>query len=257
MLTTQIEIQALRGMPIPAIGDASGSAQASRSDARCGTCTMRNVCLPPDLSSAELARFGEMVGASRTVRRGESLYRAGDPFRSIYAVKTGSFKTVVTLRDGREQVTGFHLPGEALGLDGAYTDAHRCDAVALEDSTLCAVPFRQYEALCHEVRTMRQHLYKLMSSEIARESNLMMLLGTMTAEERVASFLLNLSMRFAARGYSASEFYLRMTREEIGSYLGLKLETVSRMLSKFHKSGVVDTQGKLVRIVNREALEVV
>jgi CRP/FNR family transcriptional regulator len=161
------------------------------------------------------------------------------------------------MRDGREQVTGFYLPGEPLGLDGVCGEVHRCDAVALEDSTLCIIPFHQLEALCHEMRAMQHHVHRMMSGEIVRESGLMMMLGTMTAEERVAAFLLNLSKRLAALGYSSTEFLLRMTREEIGSYLGLKLETVSRMLSKFHKGGLVDTQGKLIHILNRAGLEAI
>jgi CRP/FNR family transcriptional regulator len=255
MLTaTQIEIHATRGVPCPVQGFV---AEPVRPSVRCAGCTLRNVCLPPGLSAGDIARFDELVGASRTVHRGEALYRTGDVFRSIYAVKTGSFKTVVTMRDGREQVTGFYLPGEPLGLDGVCGEVHRCDAVALEDSTLCIIPFHQLEALCHEMRAMQHHVHRMMSGEIVRESGLMMMLGTMTAEERVAAFLLNLSQRLAALGYSSTEFLLRMTREEIGSYLGLKLETVSRMLSKFHKGGLVDTQGKLIHILNRAGLEAI
>jgi CRP/FNR family transcriptional regulator len=223
----------------------------------CSTCTMRNRCLPTDLTRGDFDRLDALIRTSRTVHRGDALYRAGDAFRSIYAVKTGSFKTVIALPDGREHVTGFYFGGEPLGLDGVCDDRHACDAVALEDSTLCVIPFHALEALCHEMRPMQQHLHKLMSGEIVRESGLMMMLGTMTAAERVAAFLLNLSQRFAARGYSPVEFNLRMTREEIGSYLGLKLETISRMLSRFHRNGLIDTQGKFIRILSLAGLRAI
>jgi CRP/FNR family transcriptional regulator len=216
-----------------------------------------NVCLFPGMSQHDIERFNQLVSVSRIVHRGEALYHAGDAFRSIYAVKTGAFKTLVTLRDGREQVTGFYLPGESFGLDGVCCAAHQCDAIALEDSSLCVMPFQHLERLCHETIAMQQHVHRMMSGEIVREAGLMMVLGTMTAGERVAAFVLNMSNRFAACGYSASEFRLRMTREEIGSYLGLKLETVSRMLSKFAKSGLIQTHGKLIRILDREALEAI
>ncbi|CDY75341.1 transcriptional regulator, Crp/Fnr family [Caballeronia glathei] len=218
------------------------------------TCTMRQFCEPPELSPADLARVDSVVFATRSVHRGETLYCAGDDFHSIYTVRAGCFKTVITHRDGREQVTGFHLPGETLGLDGICTDRHGCEAVALEDSIVCIVPYALLELLCREVKAMQHHVHRLLSAEIVRESGLMLMLGTMSAEQRVAAFLLNLSTRFEARGYSAAEFNLRMTREEMGSYLGLKLETVSRMLSKFQKEGLIDTHGRQVRIADREAL---
>jgi CRP/FNR family transcriptional regulator len=221
---------------------------------RCSTCSMQRVCLPPDLSGAEFARLDSIVCATRLVRRGEALYRAGDRFQSIYAVRTGCFKTVLTHRDGQEQVTGFHLQGDALGLDGVLDNRYGSDAIALEDSTVCIIPFDLLELLCREVKAMQHHVHRLMSGEIVRESGLMMLLGTMTAEQRVAAFLLNLSARLKARGYSPASFVLRMSREEIGSYLGLKIETVSRMFSKLQKAGIVDARGKEIRILDHEKL---
>jgi CRP/FNR family transcriptional regulator len=215
---------------------------------------MQQICMPRELSPAEMTRLDSVICSTRMLKRGETLYRAGDDFQSVYAVRTGCFKTVVMHRDGQEQVTGFHLAGDALGLDGVCTDHHSCDAIALEDSVVCIIPFDLLELLCREVKVMQHHVHRLMSGEIVRESGLMMMLGTMTAEQRVAAFLLNLSTRFKARGYSSAEFVLRMTREEIGSYLGLKLETVSRMFSKLQKAGVVDTHGKEIRILDHEGL---
>lgn len=227
---------------------------ATRPATRCSTCSMRSACLPQQLTPVELTRLDTIVCSTHLIRRGESLYRAGDAFESIYAVRTGCFKTVVMHRDGHEQVTGFHIAGEPLGLDGVCSDEHNCDAIALEDSTVCVIPFHLLEEMCHDVKPMQQHVHRMMSGEIVREAGLMMLLGTMSAEQRVAAFLINLSARMKTRGYSAAKFNLRMTREEIGSFLGLKLETVSRMFSKLQKQGVVDTNGKQITILEREKL---
>lgn len=222
--------------------------------ARCSNCALRRLCMPSDLTSGDLGRLDAIITTSRTIKKGEALYRAGNEFQSIYAVRAGSFKTVVMHRSGREQVTGFHIAGEPLGLDGIYGGTHGCDAIALEDSSVCIIPFQLLEILCRELKVMQHHVHKLMSGEIVRESGLMMMLGNMSAEERVAAFLLNMSSRLAARGYSSSEFNLRMTRDEIGSYLGMKLETVSRMFSKFHRDHLIDTHGKQVRILDMEGL---
>lgn len=239
--------------PFP--GQPPAIARAPRSDTlRCSTCSMRAICMPQGLTPDELKRMEALICPSRTIRQGETIYRANDSFQSIYAVRVGSFKTVVMHRDGREQVTGFHLAGDSLGLDGVSSGHHSCDAVALEDSKVCIIPFHLLETMCREVKVVQQHLHRMMGSEIVRESSQMMLLGTMSAEQRVATFLLNLSDRLRLRGYSPAEFHLRMTREEIGSYLGIKLETVSRMLSKFQRDGLVDTHGKDIRILDHESL---
>ncbi|KXU83613.1 Crp/Fnr family transcriptional regulator [Caballeronia megalochromosomata] len=216
---------------------------------------MQRVCLPQGLSPVEFERLDAIICSTRPVRRGETLYRCGDPFQSLYAVRSGCFKTVVMHREGHEQVTGFHLAGDALGLDGVSADHHACDAIALEDSVVCIIPFDLLELLCREVRAIQHHVHRMMCGEIVRESSLMMLLGTMTAEQRVAAFLLNLSTRMKARGYSPAQFVLRMTREEIGSYLGLKIETVSRMFSRLQKAGVIDARGRDVRILDQARLE--
>lgn len=233
----------------------SRTPHASRSSVLCSSCPKRSACMPQGLTSQELARFDSIVSATRTVKRGDALYHANDAFQSIYAVRAGSFKTVVMHRDGREQVTGFHLAGEVLGLDGVCTERHSSDAIALEDSNVCIIPYHLLETLCAESKHLQQQVLRMMSGEIVRESEVMMLLGTMSAEQRVATFLLNLSSRMKARGYSAAEFNLRMTREEMGNYLGMKLETVSRMFSKFQRDGLVQTNGKQIRIVDIDALE--
>jgi CRP/FNR family transcriptional regulator, anaerobic regulatory protein len=225
--------------------------------ARCSNCALRQICMPSDLSAGDLVKLDTIISSSRAVKRGEALYRAGDPFQSIYAVRAGSFKTVVIHRDGREQVTGFHIPGEPLGMDGISIEIHTCDAIALEDSSICIIPFHLLELLCRELKVMQHHVHKMMSGEIVRESGLMMMLGNMSADERVAAFLLNISTRLAVRGYSPLEFNLRMTRDEMGSYLGMTLETVSRMFSKFQKQRLIEAQGKKIRILDIDGLKLV
>jgi CRP/FNR family transcriptional regulator len=220
----------------------------------CSGCSLRELCLPMGLTPDEIEHLDQLVYTRRRVKRGEGLYRPGDAFGSIYAVRSGFFKSGVVLEDGRDQVTGFHMPGEILGLDGIGTERHTCGATALEDSEVCVIPFSRLEEVSREVRTLQHQFHKVMSREIVRDQGVMMLLGTMRAEERLAAFLLNLSQRFVARGYSPAEFHLRMTREEIGSYLGLKLETVSRVFSRFQEAGLVAVQQKHIRILDPDGL---
>jgi CRP/FNR family transcriptional regulator len=222
--------------------------------AACSTCNLRELCLPLGLSEAQLARLDTLVAARRTIARGDSLFRAGDAFQALFAVRTGFFKTCVNSEDGRDQVTGFQMAGELLGLDGIGTDRHACDAVALEDSTVCVIPYHQLEDLSHEITDLQRVFHKIMSREIVRDQGVMLLLGSMRAEERLAAFLLNLTQRLHMRGYSRSEVVLRMTREEIGSYLGLKLETVSRTFSKFQDDGILDVKQRQIRITDLDGL---
>jgi CRP/FNR family transcriptional regulator len=220
----------------------------------CSSCSLRELCLPVGLSDEDMTRLDNLVFVRRPVKRGEYLFRAGDRFESLYAARTGFFKTKLLLEDGREQVTGFHMAGELMGLDGIGPEHHTCDAVALEDSDVCVIPFERLEGLSREMEALQHHFHKVMSREIVREHGVMMLLGSMRAEERLAAFLLNLSQRLSTRGYSAQEFNLRMTREEIGSYLGLKLETVSRVFSRFQEEGLIAVQQKNIRILDTARL---
>ena len=221
----------------------------------CSQCNLQELCLPFGMSDGDIDQLDALVGARRKVKRHQHLYRVGDAFESIYAVRTGSFKTDVLLEDGREQVTGFQMSGEILGLDGISTDTHTCNAVALEDSDVCIIPFANLETLSREVESLQHQFHKVMSREIVRDHGVMMLLGSMRAEERLAAFLINMSQRFTARGFSAAEFHLRMTREGIGSYLGLKLETVSRAFSRFQENGLIAVQQKHIRIRDIDGLK--
>jgi CRP/FNR family transcriptional regulator, anaerobic regulatory protein len=220
----------------------------------CSNCNLRELCLPVGLATPELEKLDTLVAKRRTVPRGDALFRSGDSFLSLYAVRTGFFKTCVSSEDGRDQVTGFQMAGELLGLDGISHDRHNCDAVALEDSQVCVIPFAQLEELSRDFTPLQHQFHKIMSREIVRDHGMMLLLGSMRAEERLAAFLLNLTQRLQARGFSASSLILRMTREEIGSYLGLKLETVSRTFSKFQDDGLLEVKQRHIRIVDQAGL---
>lgn len=220
----------------------------------CSNCSLRELCLPVGLTAEQMRRVDELVTVRRKVKRGTTLFRSGDAFTSLFAIRTGFFKTCVTTEDGRDQVTGFQMAGEIMGLDGVALDHHSCDAVALEDAEVCVMPFDRVEEISREVTAMQTHVHKIMSREIVREHGVMLLLGSMRAEERVAAFVLNMVERLHSRGFSQSELVLRMTREEIGSYLGLKLETVSRTFSKFVESGFIEVKQRQLRIVDPEAL---
>jgi CRP/FNR family transcriptional regulator len=221
----------------------------------CASCNLRELCLPVGLNAKELQQLDGLVAHRRSLQRGEPLFRNGQRFEALYAVRTGFFKTCVVSEDGRDQVTGFQMAGELLGLDGISSDHHHCDAVALEDSSVCVIPYAQLEDLSREFTVLQHSFHKIMSREIVRDHGVMLLLGNMRAEERLAAFLLNLTQRLHARGFSASSLVLRMTREEIGSYLGLKLETVSRAFSKFQEDGLMEVRHRQLRILDQAALQ--
>jgi len=221
----------------------------------CASCNLRELCLPVGMSVEQMDRLDAIVATRRSVIRGDALYRAGDPFASLYAVRTGFFKTCVSSEDGRDQVTGFQMGGELLGLDGIGSDRHTCDAIALEDANVCVIPYHQLEDLSRELSDLQRQFHRIMSREIVRDHGVMLLLGSMRAEERLAAFLLNLTQRLHMRGYSQSALILRMTREEIGSYLGLKLETVSRTFSKFQDEGLLEVKQRQIRILDLDALK--
>ena len=220
----------------------------------CSNCNMRELCMPIGLDADELIRLDQLVAKRPLVKRGGALFRAGDRFTALYAIRSGFFKTISGSIDGRSQVTGFQMAGEIMGLDGIADDVHTCDAVALEDSEVCALPFERIEEIASEIRALQHHVHKIMSREIVRENGVSLLLGNMRAEERLAAFLLNLVQRLHARGFSSSDLVLRMTREEIGSYLGLTLETVSRTFSKFAEDGIITVNQRQVHIQDAAAL---
>lgn len=228
----------------------------SGSKVRCSDCHLRESCLPAGLAEDALERIDRrLVAVLRKVAHGETLFRAGTRFDAIFQVWTGFFKTVVTTSQGREQVTGFQMGGDLIGFDGIDTGLHSIDAVALEDSQVCVIPYGSLEALGREVPLLQQHLNRIMSREIVNDHSAMVRLGSMNADERVAAFLLDLTDRLRRRGFSASSLVLRMSREEIGSYLGLKLETVSRTFSRLQASRLLFVRQRHVEISDPVGLE--
>jgi CRP/FNR family transcriptional regulator len=218
--------------------------------AQCSACHLRELCLPRNLEHSEVARLDSLMFFRRSVKAAQVLFHEGDAFQFVYAVRSDTFKSTLTLADGREQVSGFHIAGELMGLDGVGDGRYASSATALEDTVVCAIPYERLIKLTQSNLNMQSAVNRMMSREIVREHSLMLLLGSMNAEERLAAFLLNMSQRLKARGYSASEFNLRMTREEIGSYLGLKLETISRTFSSFQRRRLLDVEKRHIRIVD-------
>lgn len=221
---------------------------------QCSSCHLRELCLPCGMSTDDLGRLDALGFARRRLPAGRNLYHEGDRFQFIYAVRSGTFKSSLALADGREQVSGFHMAGELMGLDGIAQGAHASSAIALEDAEVCAIPYATLMDLSAGSTTLQHVVSRLMSREIVREHSLMMLLGSMSADERLAAFLLNLSQRLKARGYSPNEFHLRMSRAEIGSYLGMKLETVSRTFSAFQQQRLLEVDKRHIRIADLQGL---
>ncbi len=228
----------------------------STCQATCSTCNLREICLPVGLTKEELEFVdSRLVGSRRRLHRGDALYRAGDRFEAVYAVWTGFLKTCLSSADGREQVTGFQMGGELLGMDGIANRTHAVDAVALEDAQVCVIRFEQLEELMQDVPSLQQQFHRIMSHEIMRSQGVMLLLGSMYAEERLAAFLLNLVHRLRVRGYSATAVALRMTRDEIASFLGLSVETVSRTFTKFQNDGLMFVRSRQIRITDPLGLQ--
>ena len=225
--------------------------------ALCSTCHLKDLCLPCGLTGSDVQRLDGLKFARRRVKEGEALYHEGERFQFVYAVRSGTFKSTLNLKDGREQVTGFQIAGELLGLDGLASGKHASSAIALEDTEICAIPYAHLTELATVSPDLHIAMSRMMSREIVREHGLMMLLGSMNAEQRLAAFLLNLSQRLKARGYSATEFHLRMMRVDIGSYLGMKLETVSRTFTAFQQQGLLKVDKKHVKILDLDALQCV
>lgn len=221
---------------------------------RCNACSMRELCLPVGLEPDAMRQLEGLVSNRARLKKGDALYRAGERFTALYAIRLGSCKTTIPAEDGREQIAGYHMLGDVIGLDGIGAERHGCQAVALEDTEVCVLPFDRLEELARSIPSLQHNLHQFLAREITREQNTMLLLGSMRAEERLAVFLLNLSERYLRRGYSSTEFVLRMTREEIGSYLGLKLETVSRLFSRFQEEGLLQVQGRGLKLLDLPAL---
>lgn len=221
----------------------------------CSTCGLRQLCLPVGLAPGELERVDALITRRQHLPAGQHLYRQQDPFKALYAVRTGFLKTYDLNNEGGEQINGFHMSGELVGLDAISAERHVCNAVALEECEVCVIPFERLETLLQEIPSLMRQFHRLMSQEIAADHGMMMLLGTLSAEQKLAVFILNLSQRLHARGFSPTVFRLSMSREEIGNYLGLKLETVSRTFSKLQEDTLIAIDRRNLTIRDLPALE--
>ncbi|QVM93885.1 helix-turn-helix domain-containing protein [Pseudomonas entomophila] len=224
------------------------------SAALCRDCRVSGLCLPTGLPIHDNSCLGALIGPRLRIRKGAALFNANDPLTLLYAVRCGSFKTSLNTAEGQGVVINFWMPGDVLGLDAIATEHHVCDAIALEDSEVCPVPYHRLQALARDFPFLQQSLNRLMSREIVREHKRVLMLCNLTAEQRLAGFLVELSGRFVSRGYSAHGFMLRMSREDMASYLGLRLETVCRSVARLRALGIVDLHGRLVEILDMPAL---
>ena len=218
--------------------------------AHCKDCSLATLCLPLSLDMQDLDALDNIVKRSRPMKKGDFLFRQGDTFASVYAVRSGSLKTISVTDSRQEQITGFHLPSEFVGLSGMDTELYPVSAIALETTSICEIPFDRLDELSASLPQLRRQLMRIMSREIRDDQQMMMLLSKKTADERIATFLVNLSARFRARGYSPQQFRLAMSRNEIGNYLGLAVETVSRVFTRFQQSGLLEAEGKEVNLIN-------
>lgn len=221
---------------------------------QCESCSLNNLCLPIAVASEDLGLLEEIIDRGRPLHRGDHVFRAGDAFDAVYAVRSGTVKSYSVTPAGEEQIMGFHMPGEIFGLGGLSSGQHSSGAIALETSAVCRIPFEEIEPLSRQLPSLQRHLFHLMSREIQEDQQLMLLLSKKTAEERIASLLLSLSSRLRRRGLSGARFRLPMSRGDMGNYLGLVVETVSRVLTRLQNNGVLKIQGREVEILEPKAL---
>lgn len=220
----------------------------------CGTCSLTEICLPHGLSPEEQDLLDSLINHRPSLKRGESLFHAGDPLKCIYTVRSGSFKSFINTPDGAEQITGFYLPGEMIGLDGLGDNQHRCGSLALESSSVCAMSMDEFEEICSRIKSLRRQLLHLIGREINHDHESLLALGQLKGEERLASFLLGIGKRYQERGFSATEFNLSMPRHDLANYLGLAVETLSRMFSKLQDEGVLSAKRRSIHIIDEQRL---
>ncbi|MCP1674958.1 CRP/FNR family transcriptional regulator [Natronocella acetinitrilica] len=220
----------------------------------CSSCSLSDLCLPVALEGSDVDALDRIVQRRRPLNRGDQLYRAGNTFGSIYAVRTGSLKSSTLSEDGEEQITAFHLPGELLGLDAISFDHHPSTAEALETTSLCEIPFTELELLSAKIPGLQHQLLRIMSREIFDEQEMLLALARRTAEQRLAILLLSLGDRFGRRGLSPTRYRLPMSRHDLSNYLGLAPETMSRLFKRFVDQGWICASGREVHLTDVPAL---
>jgi len=221
---------------------------------RCATCMLGHVCLPVGLPPTESAQLDDLVSERVRVSKGQSLYAPGDPAKAIYAVRTGFLKLQIEDESGDVQITGFPMPGELVGMDGLMEARHQSRAIALENTELCVINLEQVDDLARRLPSLHNQVRILLSRELSRSQRMLLALGCATSERRLIGFLLNLSDRLATLGYSPNEFLMRMSRAEIGNYLGMTLETVSRIFSRLARDGLITVQQRSIKILDHDEL---
>ena len=221
----------------------------------CQSCSFSHLCLPVSLNKSELDSLDDIIERKKPLHKHDKLVKAGDKFNSLFAVRAGSFKSFVSSKDGEEQIIGFHFPGDIIGFDALGKNSHQSYTQALETAMVCELPYETLDKMAIQFPKLRHQIMSFMSAEIKQDHDLMMLLNKRTAEERLIYFLAHLSKRFEDRGFSPRQFNLSMTRNEIGNYLGLTVETISRLLTRFQKEGIIQVDGKLITILDFEAMD--
>ena len=241
-------------MTVQIAHSSSSSCSSGMPTTNCADCRLAGICLPISLEIEDIDKLDSIIQRGRPLQKKDHLYHAGDAFKSVYAVRSGAVKTVKITEDGIEQITGFHLPGEIIGIDGLATNLYSNSAIALETSAVCEIPFSRLEELSAKIPNLQRRFFQVMSKEIAEEQQLITMLSKNSAEERLAALLLSIAARNQNRGLSAKEFHLPMSRSDIGNYLGLTIETVSRIFTRLNKSGVITLDKKHIQINDIDAL---
>lgn len=220
----------------------------------CHNCSISQLCIPFTLNDQELDQLDDIIERKKPIHKGDELFKAGEPLKSLFAVRSGTIKTYTITEQGEEQITAFHLAGDLVGFDAINTDMHQSFAEALETSMVCEIPFETLDELSGKMPKLRQQIMRLMSNEIVSDQNMLLLLSKKSAEERLAFFIHNLAHRFGERGFSSKEFRLSMTRGDIGNFLGLTVETISRLLGRFQNANVIEVKGKYVTVLDQDEL---
>jgi len=220
----------------------------------CSDCSLSAFCLPQGLTKLELEQLELAIERTIKFSKKEYLFKRHDPQHAIYAVKSGAIKVSASTAEGEEQILGFYLPGDLLGFDAMARGEHICDAQALDDTLVCELKMDNLSELCSKFSTLRKQMMRQMGQEIERDHKLLLTLGQMRTEERLATFLISISERNQLRGFSAVEFNLSMPRIYLASYLGMAVETLSRMFSRLQSDGIITVKQRLVVINDLDAL---
>ena len=220
----------------------------------CGNCRLNTICLPISFHIEDIDRLNHIVQRGKPLQKGEYLYLANEPFHAVYAVRSGAVKAITLSDGGDEQVTGFYLPGEVVGMDGLAEDRYTNSVIALETASICEIPFNRLEELSLQIPSLQRHFFQLLSREITQDQQIIALLSKSSAETRIAALLLSISSRYSRRKLSATRFNLPMSRTDIGNFLGLTIETVSRIFTRLQKQEILAVDKKAITILNMTAL---